>query len=392
MSHHQRLLNAYVPIAVLLIAVAVTWSMIALRPSTMPIVAEPVALIVQVVRAEPQNVTLHVPTQGVVAPREEIDLIAEVAGKVSQIHPSLVSGGFFNVNDVLLVIDPRDYDYAVITAHAKIAEAKRLLTNERAQVEQAKSEWQALGQGEASDLALRKPQLAEAEAKLQAAEADFARAKLDRSRCEVRAPFSGRVLSKQVGRGQFLQKGSIIAHIFANDVAEVRLPIGIEQLPLLDLPKNNTTDKNRWPNVLLHADISGHSFEWAGHIVRTEAALDKTSGQLFLIAQVEQPDQQLIGRMPLISGLFVQADIEGVNQSQVFVLPRTAVNTLQQIRLVNLEQRLELRQVTVLRTENDRVIITDGLNTGDQIVISEMPMLVSGMRVEISAPPAGELR
>ena len=96
--------------------------------------------------------------------------------------------------------------------------------------------------------------------------------------------------------------------------------------------------------------------------------------------------------MALISGLFVQADIEGVNQSQVFVLPRTAVNTLQQIRLVNLEQRLELRQVTVLRTENDRVIITDGLNTGDQIVISEMPMLVSGMRVEISAPPADELR
>ncbi|MBL1264304.1 efflux RND transporter periplasmic adaptor subunit [Methylomicrobium sp. RS1] len=388
LNDKQRFIKTLLPAAVLLTAVGASWAMIELRPSTLPKAAEPAVPTVQIVRAEPQTLKLNVISQGVVAPREEIDLIAEVGGKVLQVHPALVSGGFFDIDDVLLMIDPRDYDYAIVTAQAKIAEARRVLTNERAQVEQAESEWQALGQGEASDLALHKPQLAEAEAKLQAAEADLAKAKLDRSRCEVRAPFAGRVLSKQVGHGQFLPAGSVIARIFANDVAEIRLPIGIDQLAFLDLPQGNKTPKSRWPNVVLHAEIGGRLQHWPGRIVRSEAALDKSSGQLFLIAQVEQPDQSAAGRVPLLSGLFVQAEIEGATRDKVFALPRTALNTLQQVRLVDNEQRLELRQVEVLRTEADRAIIKSGLVSGERVVISEMPMLVAGMRVVITEPQA----
>lgn len=388
MNDKQRFMKTLLPTAVLLTAVGTTWAMIELRPSTLPKATEPVVPTVQIVHAEPQTLKLNVISQGVVVPREEIDLIAEVGGKVLQMHPALVSGGFFEASDVLLMIDPRDYDYAIVAAQAKIAEAKRVLTNERAQVEQAKSEWQALGQGEASDLALRKPQLAEAEAKLQAAEADLAKAKLDRSRCEVRAPFAGRVLSKQVGRGQFLPTGSVIARIFANDVAEIRLPIGIDQLAFLDLPQGNIAPRDHWPNVVLRAEIGGQLQHWPGHIVRSEATLDKSSGQLFLVAQVEQPDRSTTDRVPLLSGLFVHAEIEGVTRDKVFVLPRSALNTLQKIRLVNNEQRLELRQVEVLRTETDRVIIKSGLKSGEQVVISEMPMLVAGMRVVVAESQA----
>ena len=388
MNDKQRFLKTLLPTAVLLTAVGTTWAMIELRPSTLPTATEPVVPTVQIVHVAPQTLKLNVISQGVVAPREEIDLIAEVGGKVLKMHPALVSGGFFEANDILLTIDPRDYDYAIIAAKAKIAEAKRVLTYEHAQFEQAKSEWQALGQGEASDLALRKPQLAEAEAKLQAAEADLAKAKLDRSRCEVRAPFAGRVLSKQVGRGQFLLKGSVIARIFANDVAEIRLPIGIDQLAFLDLPQGNKTPKTRWPNVVLHAEIGGQLQHWPGLIVRSEATLDKSSGQLFLVAQVEQPDRSTTDRVPLLSGLFVHAEIEGVSRDKVFALPRTALNTLQQVRLVDNEQRLELRQVEVLRTETDRVIIKSGLKSGEQVVISEMPMLVAGMRVVVAETEA----
>lgn len=369
------------PIVVLLAALGASGSMITLRLSTLPQTTLPTIPTVTVVRVAPQKLKLNVLSQGVVVPREEIDLIAEVGGKVLQIHPSLVSGGFFEANDLLLMIDPRDYDYAIITARAKVAEAKRELINERAQVEQAHSEWQALGQGEPSDLVLRKPQLAEAEAKLQAAEADLAKAKLDRSRCEVRAPFSGRVLSKKIGRGQFLQTGNVIARIFANDIAEIRLPISIDQLAFLNLPLGNRTTSSQWPNVLLRADIGGKSQQWQGRIVRSEATLDNSSGQLFLVAQVKNPDNASSEHSPLLSGLFVQAEIEGVTRSELFALPRMAVNNLQQVKLVNHEQRLELRKVDVLRNEKDRTIIQSGLSLNERVVISEMPMSVAGMQV-----------
>lgn len=385
MNENQRFFQRVLPAGVLLIAAGTAWAMIELRPSRLVPAQPPTVPAVEVIRVEPHTLKLNVMSQGVVTPREQIDLIAEVAGKVVQIHPALASGGFFDAGDLLLMIDPRDYDLAIVAAQAKIAEAERVLISERAQVEQAKSEWQALGEGEASDLALHKPQLAEAEAKLQASKADLTKAKLNRSRCEIRAPFSGRVLNKQVGRGQFLPAGAIIARIFANDVAEIRLPIGVDQLAFLELPHGNRAG-NVWPAVTLRAEIGGRLQQWQGRIVRSEAALDSASGELFLVAQVERPDFTAGDNAPLLSGLFVQAEIEGTAREKLIALPRSALNTLQQVKVVNDEQRLELRRVVVLRTEADRVIIASGLTTGARVVISEMPMPVSGMQVVVSNP------
>lgn len=385
MNEKQRILKRLLPATVLLIAAGAAWAMIELRPSRLAPAQAPTTPTVDVIRVEPHTLKLNVMSQGVVTPREQIDLIAEVAGKVVQMHPALASGGYFEAGDLLLTIDPRDYDFAIVAAQAKIAEAERVLISERAQVEQAKSEWQALGQGDASDLALRKPQLAEAEAKLQASKADLAKAKLNRSRCEIRAPFSGRVLNKQVGRGQFLAAGAVIARIFANDVAEIRLPVGVDQLAYLDLPHGNRAGR-LWPAVTLRAEIGGRLQQWQGRIVRSEAALDSGSGQLFLVAQVELPDFAAADNAPLLSGLFVQAEIEGIAREKLFALPRTALNTVQQVKVVNDEQRLELRRVAVLRTEADRAVIASGLSAGERVVISEIPMPVSGMQVVVSNP------
>lgn len=386
MNVQRPLLKVLLPIVVLGLSIGAAWAMIALRPASMPqpVVPEPPTVVIE--RVEPKTLQLNVVSQGVVSPREQIDLMAEVAGKVVQIHPALVSGGFFVANELLLTIDTQVYDYAIVAAQARVAEAKRVLINERAQVEQADSEWQALGQGEASDLALRKPQLAEAEAKLQAAEADLAKSKLDRSRCELRAPFSGRVLSKQVGRGQFLAAGSVVAKIFANDVAEVRLPVGIDQLGFLDLSWGRQSGvAGHQPKVSLRASIGANAQHWQGRIVRSEAALDAASGQLFLVAQVDRPDQTSADRAPLLSGLFVQAEIEGVSQPGLFSLPRSALNNLQQLKVVTDEQRLAFRHVEVLRSDASTVIIKAGLNPGERVVVSEMPMAVEGMPVRIAA-------
>lgn len=382
MNEKSRWLQIILPATVLSAAVGAAWAMIALRPSSLPAPAEPPVPQVEVVEVQPQTLQMNVRSQGVVAPREAIDLIAQVSGKVEQMHLALVSGGFFKADELLATIDPRDYDYAIVATQAKIAEAKRVLINERAQAEQALSEWQALGQGEASDLALRKPQLAEAEAKLQAAEADLAKAKLDRSRCEIRAPFSGRVLSKQIGRGQFLPAGATIARIYANDIAEIRLPVGIGELAFLDLPLGQSGRAAHWPAVALSADVAGQPQTWRGRIVRSEAELDSSSGQLFLVAQVEQPDNGRDGTAPLLSGLFVQAEIEGVARAGLYALPRSALNNLQQVKLVDAEQRLVFRDVEILRSEPGRVVVKSGLQAGERVVVSDLPLPVAGMRVE----------
>jgi RND family efflux transporter MFP subunit len=378
-------IKTLLPLLVLLAATGAAWAIIALKPGAIASMPAPSVPTVEILRAAPQTLRLNVTSQGVVTPREEIDLAAEVNGKIVHVHSNLVAGGFFSANDLLLAVDPRPYDYAIVTAQAKVAEAKRMLVAEQAQVEQAESEWQALGEGKASDLTLHKPQLAEAKAKLQAAQAELAKARLDRSRCELRAPFAGRVLNKRVGLGQYLQAGAVVARIFASDIAEIRLPIGIDQLAFLDLPLGDSTPASRrGPAVTLSAEVAGKRQRWQGRIVRSEAALDETSGQLYLVAEVEQPFRSSPGRPPLLSGLFVQAEIEGVLRKDVYALPRTALNGLQQAKLVDAEQRLEMRSLDVVRTESDRVIVASGLQPGDRVIVSELPVPVAGMRVSIA--------
>ncbi|MDX8128472.1 efflux RND transporter periplasmic adaptor subunit [Methylomonas sp. OY6] len=384
MNWSSASLKTVLPVAVLLATGVASWAVFALRTQPEPQASVSAIPEVSVLRVEPQTLRLNVQSQGVVTPREEIDLVSEVAGKVVQTHPALVAGGFFKAGELLLSIDPRDYDYAIVSAQARIAEAKRVLIAEQAQVEQAHSEWQALGDGEASELALRKPQLAEAQAKLLAAQADLAKAQLNRSRCELRAPFAGRVLTKQAGIGQFLPAGATVARIYASDKAEIRLPVSSEQLAFLNLPLALPhSDASLWPKVTLSAELGGSQHHWLGQIVRSEAAVSEDSGQWYLVAQVADPFQAIANRPPLVKGLFVHVEIEGEERSDLYRLPRSAVNPTQTVKLVNAEQKLEIRSVEVLRTDADSAVIKSGLKTGDRVIVSELPMAIAGTAVKV---------
>ena len=385
------------PILLLLTGIGLAWAIMTLRPQVVTQAPKTQAPLVTVIRVEPQTVRLTVHSQGIVTPRNEIDLIPEVAGKVMQLHPDFVAGGFFNRNALLVTIDPRDYDAAIAQAQAQIAEAKRQLAMEAAQADQSRDEWQALGDGAPSALSLREPQLAEARAKLKAAEAAITLARIKRSRCELRAPFAGRLQSKTIGLGQFIQPGDKLARIYSTDVAEIRLPLTTDQLGFLDLPLGMANAASRspaeaWersPKVRLSAAFGGIMQTWTGRIVRTEGAVDESTGMLYAVAQVQTPYQQKDNRPPLLSKLFVQAEIEGKEMENVFVLPQAAINAAQEVLLVDSEQKLHNRRLDVLRNEPDRILVKTGLNAGDLLVTSGIDVPVEGMTVRVDERAMG---
>jgi RND family efflux transporter MFP subunit len=384
-------LPVILPAILLLVGVIAAWAMMAMRPRLVAQTPKNEAPLVSVIQVEPQTIRLNVHSQGIVTPRNEIDLIPEVAGKVIYLHPDFVAGGFFDHNDLLVAIDPRDYDYAIAQAQAQIAEAKRQLAMEEAQADQARNEWQALGEGAPSALAMREPQLAEARAKLKAAEANLTLARIKRSRCELRAPFAGRLQSKTIGLGQFIQPGGKLARIYSIDVAEIRLPLTTSQLGFLDLPLGARNDfsgphpgaREQGPKVSLSAQFAGAIQAWEGHVVRTEGMMDESTGILYVVAEVQEPYRQKDKHAPMLSRLFVQAEIEGKAMQGVFVLPQLAMNAAQQVMLVDAGQKLRLRHLDVLRNEPDRILVKEGLNAGDRIVISGIDVPVEGMAVRI---------
>ena len=209
----RRTLQVLLPLVVLAGAAGAAYVMYLNRPpvETQAPVVEPPGVRVQ--RVSYETTTLSISSQGTVQPRTSSQLVPEISGPVVEVARSFAVGGFFEAGDVLLRIDPYDYQQAVIAGQAQLAQAELRLAQEEAEAEVARREWNELGRGTANALTLRQPQVDDARAAVAAAEAALDRADRDLERAEIKAPYAGRVQSKDVDVGQFVTKGNPIARV-----------------------------------------------------------------------------------------------------------------------------------------------------------------------------------
>ncbi len=329
--------------------------------------------------ADVQTVQMSSVTHGSVLPRTESELIPEVSGRVVDISPVMVSGGFFKKDDLLLKVDPLDYEVALEQARASLASARSELTNARKAHDRLLdlAKRQSASQSQQDDALNR---LRFAQASIREATARLSRAARDITRTNITAPYDGRVRSERVDIGQFVTRGAPIASLYATDVAEVRLPIHDEELAYLELALAGPTDKNL-PAVILRARFAGEDHTWDGRIVRTEGELDPKTRMINIVAQVQSPYQQSDSRPPLAVGLFVEAEIIGKQVDNVFVLPRSALQANEQVYVVTDENRLQFRDVEVIRIVDEDVYVIDGFKRGETISLSTVNNAIEGMLV-----------
>jgi RND family efflux transporter MFP subunit len=329
--------------------------------------------------ADVQTVQMTSITHGSVLPRTESELIPEVSGRIIEMSPVVVSGGFFKKGDVLLKIDPLDYEVALEQARASLASARSEFTNatkaHNRLLDLAKR--QSASQSQQDDALNR---LRFAQASIREATARLSKAERDITRTTVTAPYDGRVRTERVDIGQFVTRGAPIASLYATDVAEVRLPIQDEELAYLQLPLSGQTDQHM-PTVILRARFAGEEHTWQGRIVRTEGELDPKTRMINIVAQVQSPYERSGSRPPLAVGLFVEAEIIGKRVDNVFVLPRSALQANEQVYVMTDENRLSFREVEIIREVGEDVYITGGLKRGETISLSTVNNAIEGMLV-----------
>ena len=384
-----RLLKVFLPLAVLAVAGFTALTIVRNRPEveTQPLRIEPPGVRIHVVELE--DVRLSVTSQGTVRPRTETQLVPEISGRVTSVAPSFAEGGFFEAGDVLVTIDPFDYQQAVISARSQLAQSRLRLAQEEAEAEVARREWQALGRGDPRELTLREPQLDDARAAVAAAEANLLRAQRDLERAEITAPYAGRVRRKSVDVGQFVTVGNAVATVYAVDVAEIRLPLPDDELAYLDLTLSFRGTRNRpGPRVTVRTTFAGAAYAWNGRVVRTESEIDPVSRMVHVVAEVRDPyapgaDPR---RPPLAVGMYVEAEIEGREFSQIAVLPRAAVRGQAQVLVIDADNRVRFRDVKILRSTIESVFVSGGLAHGERVVVSTIDSPTEGMLVQVTNP------
>ena len=384
-------LKFLLPLVVLALALAGGWWLVASKPAPgkQRLVAPPPAVRVQ--KVVKRDLRLTVVAQGVVRPRNETQLVAEVPGRVIFISPALAAGGFFDSGDLLIKLDPTDYRLALVQAESALARSELDLSMRRAEAESAREEWKRLKGGRANPLVLKEPQLAEAQAALRGAQAALEQARYNLTRTEVRAPYAGRVRQEFVDLGQYVTAGYKMAEVYGVDFAEVRLPLPDEKLAFLELPLDYRNGRRSLPHpqVTISASFAGRRFTWQGRVVRTEGELDPRSRMVLAVAQIENPygrgsDPE---RPPLASGMFVEAEIMGKLARQVARLPRSALRDRDTVLVVE-KGRLFFRKIKLLDASRDRALISGGLEEGELVCVTPLEAAVEGMKVAVMDQPA----
>ncbi|MGC9450022.1 MAG: efflux RND transporter periplasmic adaptor subunit [Oceanipulchritudo sp.] len=380
-----KILRRTLPFWILAGGIVFFYFLVATKPQAQRRAPPEPVIQVEAMRMEPRDFTIMLDSQGTVSARTESTLIPEVSGKIIKVAPNFREGGFFEEGDLLLQIDPSDYETALTIAEANLAEARVRLAEEEAQADQATRDWERLGAGDSpSELVLRRPQLALARANVAAAKARLDEARRNLEDTRITAPYEGRVLEQHVDIGQVVSPGTMLAEIYAVDYAEIRLPLTIEEYAFLNLPPTiRGAEKEPYAlPVTLQARFGTEEVSWKGRIVRVEGAIDTRSRQIFVVAQVDDPYGPAHPQ-PLKVGLFVEARIQGTTLQDVYILPRTALREARYVLTIDDEDRIFRVPVDPLWSNADVVVFREqSIAPGTLAAITRIPLAIDGMHVQ----------
>jgi membrane fusion protein (multidrug efflux system) len=337
----------------------------------------PIELAVVTVKAENIPVTNNLP--GRIAPTR----IAEVRPRVSGIVVERVfqQGSMVKAGDVLYRIDPAPFRVRVASAEATLKRAQAAQLQARQQSDRIlELRERNVASVQQQETALS--QLAQADADVAAAEAGLAAAKLDLEYSEVRAPISGRIGRALITEGALVGTGSadILATIQQLDpiYADFTQSAG-ELLALRQALKVGalTGPDPGSANVKLLYD-NGKPYGHPGKLLFSEVSVDPTTGQVTLRGEFPNPDGDLL------PGLYVRVLIEQGVEDNALAVPQQAVQRNASggalLQILKADGTLEPRPVRTGRIIGTRIVIAEGLKSGEQVVAAGFQKIRPGAR------------
>lgn len=384
----QRLLAIVLIVFVLGGGIAAFRHMLATRPKAGKGAPPRMQAVARVMEPSREDAALRVEAMGTVVPARRLELRPRVSGTVAFLHPDFIPGGRIGLGELLATLDERDFELELSNRRAALEKALMDLRIEEGSQRVAKKEWELLrgSRGIAADknaeqLALRMPQLAQAKAAVTAAQAALEKAELDLGRTRIAAPFNAVVLERTAEIGAQVSSSTTIATLAGSDVFWVRLNIPQAALDWLELP-----DPER-PGSLVEIHAGGADAPpRQGRLLRLQGELEGGGLMAQLLVAVDDPlSPTPEGAAPLLLGSVVRAEVQGRVLEQVTRIPRTALGDDGQILLAGPDDRLLIRPVTPVWSDERWVYLDEGLGEGDRLIVSQLANPVAGMELRVMA-------
>lgn len=385
-----RILKALLPIAVIGAGVAIAGYLVANAPKPEPdeVVVPP--KVVETLEAKPGAHRVKVPAMGIVRAEREVTLIPEVNGVIVQQSENLVDGGLVAMGDPLARLDSRDLATQLKLTESELAQARLAVREETQQVRVAKAEWKDLPSDfseESREYVMREPHLDAAKARVSSVRDRIKKAKRDLQRTILRAPFDGVVVSENADLGQLVGPGSPVARIAGVDRFWVQVSIPVSQLQFIDVPGINAIGEEGSRTMVAQPGAATEEPR-EGRVLRVLPSVEERGRMAQVLVAVDDPLGLKLPPgerpTPLLVGTYVQLEIEGRVLEDVVPIPRKALRDDEHVFVVNADGKLETRNIEIAWRERGRVLVKKGLEAGDKVVVTPLPMATDGMKVDVS--------
>ncbi len=380
----MKMRKAIVPILVIVIALGLTFVLVKSRKPPKPLETSYLGPLVETAELVRSSRRVVVPGTGSAQARREVNITPQVKGQVSELSPNMVAGGTFRKGELLFAIESVDYDLAIDLARASLAQAELELQRNENLARVARQEWQALNPGsieEPNPLVVYEPQMKSARAQREAAVANVRQAEINLQRTRVFAPFNGYVRSEQLEIGQYLTVGSAVATVVGTDQVEIVVPVSLDDLAWLQVPRNGEMQKGSEARIELQS--GGRNFHWRGAITRAMGEIDPHNRMAHVVVTVADPlakdgvERSLLNE--LLPGMFVEVRLQGKELADVIVVPRGALRDNDTVWIADGENRLHIRAVDIVRRERDEILVRGGLQAGEKIILTGLTGAAEGM-------------
>lgn len=360
--------------------------------------------------------------------------VAEVSGRVIEVHEDLKAGAFLRAGETVLKIDPYENELAVAELQAEIAETQAqvdeletqaandrvALSIEQASLDLAEADLEKvrslIQQNDAADtevraqkravlaqrqkvqnleksLSLVPKRRASLEASLAVREARMEQAQYDLSKTVIKAPFDCRLNQVDIEVGQFLGRGQALFEADGADAVEVEAQVPLDrgrQLirrenaePLRGIPDMDELRRRLGIQAIVRTHIGDFSTSWQARFVRVREQVDPMTRTLGVVVAVDQPYAKAIPgeRPPLVKNTFCEVEFFGDPIPDLLVLPRSAVDG-GEVFVLDKDNRLARQAVEVYFTQGAFVTLRDGLQPGQRVVVSDPHPAIDGMLVD----------
>lgn len=336
------------------------------------------AALVETVTVERGTFSPRLVVLGTVEPARDIVLSPRVSGQVISLSPRFVPGGMVQEGDLLLQIDPADFENALSISESELLQAEADLEIEQGRQTLAQKELELLEgtiEGANRALVLRKPQIASIEAQVKAAEAAVERAELDLQRTRVFAPFDAQILSRSVNVGSQVAPGDELAQLVGIEEYWVMAAVPVRSLHWVQFPE---IDGQGSAVTLRNPDAWPPGRVRYGTVSRMIGTLDQQTRLARVLITVSDPLGRKSDAPPLILDTLIETQIEGRPIENVIRLSRDYVRERDTVWVLK-DGKLEIRDAEIVFRDAEYAYVRDGLQSGEEVVTTTLATVAAGI-------------